>query len=141
VADQGLQGRTDLSTSTSDASVGELVGRVATDLSTLMRQELELAKAEVKTEAATAGKAAGMLGAGGVAALYALGFLSLAIVYALSLAMDAWIAALIVGLVWAIAAAVLVVVGKNKISQVDPKPERTIKTVKEDVEWAKNRGK
>lgn len=141
MADQGLQGRTDLSTSTSDASVGELVGRVATDLSTLMRQELELAKAEVKTEAATAGKAAGMLGAGGVAALYALGFLSLAIVYALSLAMDAWIAALIVGLVWAIAAAVLVVVGKNKISQVDPKPERTIKTVKEDVEWAKNRGK
>jgi uncharacterized membrane protein YqjE len=123
-----------------DASVGELVSRVATDLSTLVRQELALAKAEVRQEAAQAGKAAGLFGVGAVAGLMTLLFLSLAAVFGLTYVVDEWLAALIVGLAWGVIALVTVLLGRNEIKSVEP-PERTIKTVKEDVEWLKSRAR
>ncbi len=93
----------------SDRSVGELISEVTTDLTTLMRQELELAKAELKQEATSAGKAAGMLGAAGFAGYMVVLFLSIALWWALANGMDEGWAALIVAVLWAVVAAVLAV--------------------------------
>ena len=115
----------------SDASVGELVGHVAQDLSSLMRQELDLAKAEVKQEITVAGKAAGMLGGAGFAGYMVLLFASIAAWWGLANVMDQGWAALIVAGTWAVAGAVLFVVGRGRIKEVNPKPELTVETVKE----------
>ena len=115
----------------SNASVGELVGHVAQDLSTLMRQELDLAKAEVKQEITKTGKAAGMLGAAGFAGYMVLLFGSIAAWWGLANLMDQGWAALIVTAIWAVLGAVLFVIGRRQIQQVNPKPERTIETVRE----------
>src|SRR6201986_3045781 len=115
----------------SNASVGELVGHVAKDLSQLMRQELELAKAEVKQEVSKTGKAAGMLGGAGFAGYMVLLFASIALWWGLANVMDQGWAALIVTGIWAVIGGVLFVVGRNQMKQVDPKPERTVETVKE----------
>ena len=124
----------------SQASIGELIGEVTSDLSTLMRQELELAKAEVKNEAVKAGKGAGMLGGAGYAGHLTVLFLSLTLMWALGDLWDtpAW-GALVVAVIWGITAAVLFVKGREQIKRVNPKPEQTIETLKEDVQWAKNR--
>jgi hypothetical protein len=115
----------------SDASVGELVGHVAQDLSMLMRQELELAKAEVKQEITKTGKAAGMFGAAGFAGYMVLLFAYIAAWWGLANVMDQGWAALIVTAIWAIIGAVAFVVGRRQIKDVNPKPEQTIETVKE----------
>jgi hypothetical protein len=115
----------------SQASVGALLSDVSRDLSTLMRQELELAKAELKTEAAKTGKAVGMFGGAGFAGYMVLLFLSLALWAGLSNVMDAGWAALIVAVVWAVVAAVLYVTGRGTMRAVNPKPERTVETVRE----------
>ncbi len=114
-----------------DASVGELFGHVAQDLSVLMRQELELAKAEVKQEVATAGKAAGMLAGAGFAGYMVLLFASIALWWGLANLMDQGWAALVVTGLWAVIGAVLFVVGRSRLKQVNPTPERTVETVKE----------
>ncbi len=123
----------------SEQSVGELVSGIASDLSTLMRQELDLAKVEVKQEVSKAGKAAGMLGGAGLAGWMVALFLSFTLLYLLDSAIDAGWAALIVALIWAIIGAVLFVIGRNRLKAVDPTPHRTVETVKEDVEWLKTR--
>jgi Putative Actinobacterial Holin-X, holin superfamily III len=123
----------------SDQSVGELVSGIASDLSTLMRQELDLAKVEVRQEVSKAGKAAGMLGGAGLAGWMVALFLSFTLLYLLDSAIDAGWAALIVALIWAIIGAVLFVIGRNRLKAVDPTPHRTVETVKEDVEWLKTR--
>jgi Putative Actinobacterial Holin-X, holin superfamily III len=115
----------------SGVSVAELVGEVSQDLSTLMRQELELAKAEVKQEAVKTGKAAGMLGGAGFAGYMTLLFASLALWWGLANVVDQGWAALIVTGLWALAGAVLLVVGRRRLQQVHPAPERTAETVKE----------
>jgi hypothetical protein len=112
-------------------SVGELIGEVTRDLSTLMRQELELAKAEVKTEAKKAGQGAGMFGAGGFAGYTVLLFLSLALMWGLSNVMDTGWAGLIVAAIWAVIGAVTFVMGRKKFRQVNPKPERTVETLQQ----------
>ncbi len=114
-----------------NASVGALIGEVTTDLSTLMRQELELAKAEFKEEATKTGKAAGMLGGAGFAGYMTALFLSITLWWALANGMDESWAALIVAVLWAVVAAALFSVGKKKMKQVNPKPERTVETLKE----------
>jgi uncharacterized membrane protein YqjE len=119
-------------------SVGEIVGDIARDLGTLMRQELDLAKTEIKQEAAKAGKGAGMLGGAGVAGHLALIFLSLVVMFALGNVMDLAWAALIVAIVWAVVAAVLAATGRKHLRTVDPKLEATTETLKEDARWAKN---
>jgi nitrate/nitrite transporter NarK len=108
-------------------------------MSTLVRQEIALAKVELQQEAKTAGVAAGAFGGAGFAGYFVLFFLSLAAVYALDSVMPAGWAALIVAAVWAVIAGVLALIGRKKMKQFNPKPERTIETVKEDVQWAKTR--
>jgi len=122
----------------SETSVGELIGNISNDLSTLFRQEVELAKAELKQEATKAGKAAGMLGAAGFAGYLVVVLLSFALVAALSNVMDPGWAALIVAVIWAIVGAVLFANGRKKLKTVDPTPRRTVETLKEDAQWLKN---
>jgi len=110
-------------------SVGALIGEVTKDLSTLMRQELDLAKAELKVEAKKAGQGAGMFGAAGFAGYMVLVFLSLALMWALASVMPAGWAGLIVAGLWAVIGAVSFLVGRNKFRQVNPKPERTVDTL------------
>ena len=122
----------------SETSVGELIGNISNDLSQLFRQEVELAKAELKQEATKAGKAAGMLGGAGLAGYMVIVLLSFALVFALSNVMDPGWAALIVAVIWAIIGAVLYANGRKKLKNVDPVPRRTVDTIKEDAQWLKN---
>lgn len=122
----------------SDASVGQLMSNVSRDLSTLMRQELALAKAEVKAEATKAGKGAGMLGGAGFAGYMVLLFLSCALWWGLANVLDQSWAALIVAALWAIVGAVLYAMGRRNLRHVDPVPERTVDTLKEVPETMKN---
>jgi hypothetical protein len=112
-----------------DVSVGDLIGNVTRDLSTLMRQELALAQAELKQEAGKTAKAAGAMTAAGVAGHFVLLFLSLALWAGLSNVMDPGWAGLIVAVIWAIIAAVLFATGRAKLRQVHPTPERTVETL------------
>jgi hypothetical protein len=115
----------------SDASIGDLIGHVAQDLSLLMRQELELAKAEVRQEVSKTGKAAGMLGGAGFAGYMVLLFASIAAWWGLANLMAKGWAALIVTAIWAVIGAVLFTVGRERMKQVNPKPEQTVETVRE----------
>jgi uncharacterized membrane protein YqjE len=119
--------------------VGQLMSKVAEDLSQLMRSEVALAKVEVKEEVSRAGKAGAALGGAALAGWLTLLFASLALMYALDAVMPIGWAALIVAALWGVAAAVLAVMGRNRLRQVNPVPERTIETVKEDVQWLQNR--
>jgi hypothetical protein len=114
-----------------EASVGELIGNVAADLSRLVRQELELAKAETKVEVAKAGKGAGFLGGAGYAGVMLGIFASLTLVFLLDLAMPLWVAALIVTVLWGIAAAVLFTKGRAQLKSVNPTPTQTVNSIKE----------
>jgi hypothetical protein len=112
-------------------SVGDLMGEVAKDLSTLMRQELELAKVEVKAEAAKAGKGAGLLGAAGFAGYMVLLFLSIALWWALyHLVGHSW-SALIVAVLWGVIGFVAYTMGRKALKSVNPKPERTVDTLQQ----------
>jgi hypothetical protein len=123
---------------TGEASVGQLMSEIATDLSTLVRQEVALAKAEVREEATKAGKAVGMLGGGAYAAHLAALVGTFACVFGLAHWMSLGWAALIMTVVWAVAAAVLVARGRAQLRAVHPKPERTVETLKEDAAWARH---
>jgi hypothetical protein len=112
-----------------DTSVGELMGNVSRDLSTLLRQELALAKAEFKAEATQAGKGVGLLGGSGFAGYMVILFLSIALSWALSNVMDQGWAALIVAALWAVIGAVLFARGRRELRRVNPKPERTVDTL------------
>ena len=121
-----------------ETSIGELIGNISDDLSQLFRQEVELAKVELKQEAAKAGKAAGMLGGAGFAGYLAVVLLSFAAVFGLANVMDAGWAALIIAVVWAIVGGVLYATGSKQLKTVDPTPRRTVDTLKEDAKWLKN---
>jgi uncharacterized membrane protein YqjE len=120
-----------------DESVGSLVGRMTTHLSELMRQELALAKAELRAEAQKAAKGAGMLAGAGFAAWMVAIFASVTLMWLLDKAMDITVAALVVTLLWGVAAAILFVIGRNQLKQVNPMPEQTVESLKEDKEWLK----
>jgi len=128
----------DRSDEVADSSVGQLIGNISNDLTQLFRQEVELAKVELKAEASKAGKAAGMLGGAGFAGYLAVVLLSFALVFALANVMDAGWAALIVAVIWGIVGAVLYSMGRKKLKDVDPTPHRTVDTLKEDAQWLKN---
>jgi uncharacterized membrane protein YqjE len=119
-------------------SLGDIVGDIATDLSGMVRSELELAKTEAKQEVAKAGKGAGLFGGAAVSGYFALLFLSLFAMYLLANAMDVEWAALILFAVWAVIAAVTAQMGRKQMREFSPKLETTQKTLKEDVQWAKN---
>jgi hypothetical protein len=109
--------------------VGDLLGNVTRDLSTLMRQELALAQAEVKQEISKAAKGAGALSGAAVAGYFVLLFLSIALWAGLSNVMDAGWAGLIVAVLWAVIGGVLFAIGRSKLREVNPKPERTVDTL------------
>jgi uncharacterized membrane protein YqjE len=120
-----------------DASFGELVGRLSSDLSDLLRSEMELARIEVKEEVVKAGRAAGMLGSGGLLAYLALTMLAMAAAWGLAEVVEPGWAFLIVGVIVAGAAAVLIFAGRNRLREVDPVPQETVETLKEDARWAR----
>lgn len=120
--------------------IGEVAKNLTSDLSLLLRQEIELAKAEMAQKARTAAPGLGMFGGAGVVALCAAGALTAFLVLVFSLFLPDWAAALIVGVAMAAVAFVLIRQGKERIADAGkPVPEQTIETVKEDVEWAKTR--
>jgi uncharacterized membrane protein YqjE len=122
---------------TDQRSLGDIVGDIAEDLSTLLKQEVDLAKTELKQEAAKAGKGAGLLGGAGVAGHLVLVFLSLTLMFLLDNWMPIELAALIVAAVWGIAAAVMGLMGKKALQQTNPQLPKTQQTLKEDAAWAR----
>jgi uncharacterized membrane protein YqjE len=121
-----------------DWSIGELLKHLSEQTTRLVHQELELAKAELQQKGKEAGAGAGMFGGAGALGLAALGALTACFILALNAIMPAWLAALIVAVVYGIIAFVLVKQGQARMKRATPPvPEQTIETVKEDVEWAK----
>jgi hypothetical protein len=125
-----------------DLPVGELLRRLSDEATTLVRKEIELAKAEMAEKGRKAGAGAGMFGGAAATGLMALGALTACLILALNHAVSDWLAALIVGLVFAGVAAVLALQGKHKTDEVgSPVPEQAVESVKEDVQWAKTQAK
>ena len=123
-----------------EQSIGELVKDLAGETSTLVRQEIDLAKAEMTERGKRIGKGAGILGAAAVVGLLAAGALTACLIAALDLAMATWLAALVVTVVFGAIAAALALTGRKQIQEAAPPvPEQAIDSVKEDVQWAKTR--
>jgi uncharacterized membrane protein YqjE len=120
-----------------DQSLGELFGTLTSDLGELVRSEMELARVEIREEAAKAGRAAGLLAAGGLIAYLGLGLLAMAAAWGLAEVVDAGWAFLIVGLVVAAIGAVVVIKGRDRLREVRPVPNETVETLKEDARWAR----
>lgn len=121
-----------------DASLGELLSRLTDQFSTLVRQEVALAKTEITAEVKRAGKAGGLFGAAGALGYLALLLVLVAVAWGLAEVMPIWLGFLIVGAVVGIVAAALGGLGKKEADKVDPVPHQTMETLKEDAEWAKN---
>ena len=122
----------------SERSLGELVAEAAADMSTLVRQEIALAKAELAQSAKNAGIGAGELGGAGVTGLMGMLFVSLAVMFGLDRAgLPLFGAALVVASAWLLLAGILGLLGTRKLAEVGGVP-RTAKTIKEDVEWARH---
>jgi hypothetical protein len=125
-----------------DKSIPELMRELAEETTTLVKQELDLAKAEMAQKGKEAGLGIGLFGAAGVIALLALGALTTCFIAALSLAMQVWLAGLVVTVVYAVIAGCVALVGKQRLQHATPpKPDQTIETVKEDVQWVKTQAK
>ena len=123
-----------------DRPIGDLVRQLSDQTTTLVRQEIELAKAEMTAKGKQVGMGAGAFGGAGLFGLYAVGAITACLILALSTAVAGWLAALIVGVVYAAIAGVLALIGKKKTQAgAPPVPERAISSTKEDVEWAKTR--
>jgi uncharacterized membrane protein YqjE len=121
-----------------DRSVGELVGRLSEDVGELITTQFALAKAELRHDMAEARKAATLLGAGVAAAVLTVLMLSFAAAWGLAETLDAGWAFLIVGVVYAIAAAVLLQQGRERLKETTPIGGQTVESIKEDVEWARH---
>jgi hypothetical protein len=125
-----------------ERSIGELFSKLSNETSTLIRQEMELARAEMTEKGKEAGKGAGLFGGAGAVGLLGAGALTAGVILLLDLAIAAWLAAIIVGVVYVAVAAFLGLKGRDRIQAATPPvPEQTVDTVKEDVEWAKTRAR
>jgi uncharacterized membrane protein YqjE len=125
-----------------DRPTGDLLKELSDQTTTLVRQEIQLAKAELGEKGKTAGLGASMFGGAGLFGLGAVGALTACIIAALDEAMPLWLAALIPAVVYAAVAAVLALRGRDKVREAGPPvPEQTTESVKEDVQWAKTRAK
>ena len=123
-------------------STAELLKRLSNETTTLVKQELELAKAEMTEKGKEAGKGAGLFGGAGAVGLLGAGALTAGVILLLATAIAGWLAAVLVGLVYVAVAAFLALQGRKRIqAATPPMPEQTIDTVKEDVEWAKTRAR
>jgi uncharacterized membrane protein YqjE len=125
--------RTDLR----ERSLPELLTQLSQETSTLVKQELDLAKAELTQQGKRAGIGAGFIGGGALFGLGAFGAFTACLIALIGLAMQTWLAALIVTAVYGAIAAVLALRGKDKIQEATPPAEQTVETLKEDVRWAK----
>jgi putative superfamily III holin-X len=118
--------------------MGELFKQLSNELSTLVRQELKLAQAEMTQKGKQAGLGVGMFGAAGIVGFVALLTFTACLVAALATGMAVWLSALIVTVVYGALAAGLALLGKNRVAEATPPvPEQTVESVKEDVKWAK----
>ena len=125
-----------------DQSVGQLLRELSEETSTLVRQEVQLAKAELSEKAQQAGKGAGLLAGAAVMGVALLGAFTAFLIAVIALALPVWLAALVVTMVYAVVVAVLALAGRSALRKATPvKPEQTIDTVKEDVQWAKTQAK
>jgi membrane protein len=127
-------------TGTQEQSTADLLRQLSEQTTTLIRQELELAKLELSEKGKKAGIGAGMFGGAGALGFYALGAFTACAILALATAVAGWLAALIVGIVYAAVAGVLALTGKNKVAAATPPlPEQAVDSTKEDVRWVKTR--
>ena len=120
-----------------DRTVSSVLQDIVGNVQEIVRSEVRLAKTELKEEAVKAKSSGIFLSAGALTGLYAVGFLLLGLVYALSTVIPAWAAAFLVGIALAIVASTLLSTGRKRLKQVNPTPERTVETVKENVAWVK----
>lgn len=121
-----------------ERSLGDLFGDLSRQLTTLIRQEIDLARTEMTAKATSAGRDAALIGAGGALAYGgALVLLGAVVLVLIQLGLDAWLSALIVGIVAVAIGAVLIDRGRSHLSQVDLAPERAIETAKDEAAWAK----
>ena len=125
-----------------DRSTADLFKKLSDETTTLVRREIDLAKAELAEKGKKAGLGAGMFGGAGLFGVGAFAALTTCLIAALDSAMPLWLAALIVAVVYAAVAAVLALTGKGKVQEAGPPvPEQAIESTKEDVEWAKTRAR
>lgn len=118
-----------------EPSLGDLFSRLSTDASTLVRQEVQLVRVEMMQKAREAGTYIALIAVGGVLANAALLALVATVILALAEIMDAWLAALIVGLALALLGGILIAVGMDRLRNIEPKPETTVATLRENKEW------
>jgi uncharacterized membrane protein YqjE len=125
-----------------EQSTAELLRRLSEQTTELARKEVELAKLELREKGRKAGIGAGLFGGAGALGFYALGAFTAFLILVLDTAMAAWLAALIVTLVYGAIAGVLALQGRTKVQEATPPvPEQAVATTKEDVEWVKTRAK
>jgi uncharacterized membrane protein YqjE len=125
-----------------DRPVGELLRELSEQTSTLVRQELELAKLELSEKGKRAGIGVGMFGGAGALGIFALGALTAAVILLIATAVTGWLAALIVAAGCGVIAGGLALSGKTKVQQaIPPVPEQTTESVKEDVQWTKSKAR
>jgi len=124
-----------------DRSISDVLQDILRNVQEIVRSEVRLAKTEIREEAGKAKSSAVLLGVGAVTAMFAMLFLLLTIVHALALVMPRWTAALIVGSALAVVASVILTAGIRLVKQINPTPKRTVETIKENVEWAKQQDK
>lgn len=125
-----------------DKSLGDLLKELSADLSTLVRQEIALARLEMTEKAKIYAGASGMMIVAAVLGVLALGVLTACIILAIDVALPAWLAALIVGVAYLVIAGILVLIGVALLKRAGkPVPQQTIETIKEDVSWARHRAK
>lgn len=125
---------------TSEASTGELIAQASADISTLIRDEIQLAKKDIATSGKRLGIGAGMFGVAGMLALYGLGALVAGGILGIAEALDAWLAALIVGGALFVLAGLAALVGKTRVSRVSEAPRERVESVKADVDAARHHG-
>ena len=124
-----------------DRSVADVLRDIVGNIQEIVRAEVRLAKSEVREELTKVQNAGLLLGLGAIGGLFAVFFLLFSLVYALSIVVPNWAAALTVGAVLAITAAAILSVGMKRFGRVHPIPDRTIESVKENVQWAKQQSK
>ena len=126
---------------TEDRSFSDVFQDILHNVQDIVRSEVRLAKTEIREEVGEAKSAAVMLGGGALTSIFALLFFLLTLVYALALVMPSWTAALVVGAALAVIATLMLITGRRRFKQIHPTPERTVETIKENVEWAKQQVK
>jgi uncharacterized membrane protein YqjE len=125
-----------METSQRQRSVQEVLQDIVANLQKIVRSEFLLAKTEIKEEATLAAKPAAIFGLGLVFGIYGMGFLLLGVVYALTLVMSVWLAALLVGTSLALVALALIGSSGKKLKRINPTPDKTIQSLEENVQWA-----